>query len=129
MARRTKGFTAKQSARTSRRMQNSTVGSHVSRSSTRGRTRTGSGADSVSFSNSRGQRRAARGQVDALLKLADALIEEGVALDFDQYPYLASATPLSSCLPGWVRRMDHSRQLELLADPGQYARAVPEIEA
>ena len=67
MARRTKGFTAKQSARTSRRMQNSTVGSHVSRTGTRSRTRTGSGADSVSFSSSRGQRRAARGQVDALL--------------------------------------------------------------
>ena len=69
------------------------------------------------------------GKAGELLALADALREEGVELDFDQYPYLASATPLSTCLPGWVRRMDRASQLALLADPGEYARAIPEIES
>ena len=69
------------------------------------------------------------GQAGALLELADALKGEGVELDFDQYPYLASATPLSTCLPGWVRRLPAEGQLALLADPAAYARAIPEIEA
>lgn len=73
--------------------------------------------------------RALWGQAGALLELADALRAGGVELDFDQYPYLASATPLSTCLPGWVRRLDRESQMALLADPAQYARAVPEIEA
>jgi len=67
MALRKKGFSAKQSRRTSRRMQDATVGTHVRRSST---TRTRSNAESVSFSSQRGQRRATRGQVDALLPSA-----------------------------------------------------------
>ena len=69
------------------------------------------------------------GQAGALLELADSLRAEGVQLDFDQYPYLASATPLSTCLPSWVRRMSREDQLKLLAEPSEYARAVPEIEA
>ena len=73
--------------------------------------------------------RALWGRAGELLALADALRGEGVALDFDQYPYLASATPMSTCLPGWVRRMTAQEQLDLLADPERYARAVPEIEA
>lgn len=69
------------------------------------------------------------GQAGALLELADELIRQGVKLDFDQYPYLASATPLNTCLPGWVRRLPPEEQMDLLADPARYARAIPEIEA
>ena len=69
------------------------------------------------------------GQAGQLLELAEELIREGVKLDFDQYPYLASATPLNTCLPDWVRRMTPQQQLDLLADPAAYARAIPEIEA
>ena len=50
-------------------------------------------------------------------------------LTFDQYPYLASATPLSSCLPSWVRKLTHEGQMALLADPAEYAKAIPGIEA
>ena len=54
------------------------------------------------------------GQAGQLLELAEELIREGVKLDFDQYPYLASATPLNTCLPDWVRRMTPQQQLDLL---------------
>ncbi len=69
------------------------------------------------------------GAADRLLEQADALIREGVQLDFDQYPYLASGTPLSTCLPAWVRKLDHAAQLALLEDAAQFAQAAPEIEA
>ena len=69
------------------------------------------------------------GTADRLLEQADALIREGVRLDFDQYPYLASGTPLSTCLPGWSRRLNHGELLALLADPGRFARLAEEIEA
>ena len=69
------------------------------------------------------------GQADALLALADDFIARGVRLDFDQYPYLASATPLSSCLPGHFLRLSHEAQRQVLADPKQYRQLVPEIES
>ncbi len=69
------------------------------------------------------------GKADQLLAQVEALQREGVKIDFDQYPYLASATPLSSCLPSWVRKLDHEGQLALLGDPARYAEAIPGIEA
>ena len=69
------------------------------------------------------------GMADRLLEEADALIREGVQLDFDQYPYLASGTPLATCLPAWSRRLDHGELLSLLNDPGRYAELAREIEA
>ncbi len=69
------------------------------------------------------------GKADELLAMADGVIREGIHLDFDQYPYLASATPLRTCLPGWVRRLSPDEQMALLADPALFARARPEIEA
>ena len=66
-----KGFTAKQSRRTSRRMANSTVGTHVrspqSRSSSARSSRSSANASSISFSNARKQTRAVRGEVDAIV--------------------------------------------------------------
>ena len=62
--RRKKGFTAKQSKRTSRKMSDSTYGTHVDRGShARGRMQN---ASSVSFSNSRAAYRASRGVVDTI---------------------------------------------------------------
>ena len=69
------------------------------------------------------------GSAQRLLEEADAMIAEGVELDFDQYPYLASSTPLSTCLPAWGRRLDRAALAALLADPAQFARMAPEIEA
>ena len=61
---RKKGFTAKQSKRTSRKMSESTYGTHVARGThTRGRAQN---ASSVSFSNSRASSRASRGVVDTI---------------------------------------------------------------
>jgi len=62
--RRKKGFTAKQSKRTSRKMSDSTYGTHVDRGShARGRMQN---ASSVSFSNSRAANRASRGVVNTI---------------------------------------------------------------
>ena len=69
------------------------------------------------------------GMADRLLEAADALIREGVRLDFDQYPYLASGTPLVNCLPAWSRRLDHGELMALLADRRRYAELAGEIEA
>ena len=69
------------------------------------------------------------GKADRLLAQVDTLQKEGVKIDFDQYPYLASATPLGSCLPSWVRKLSHDEQLALLKDPARYAEAIPGIEA
>lgn len=64
-----KGFTASQSKRMSRRMNNATIGSHVQRKSASPRRTSrpaaqNTGTSSVSFSNTRRQQRAARGEVD-----------------------------------------------------------------
>ena len=69
------------------------------------------------------------GKADQLLAQVDGFIREGIHISFDQYPYLASATPLSSCLPAWVRKLSHEEQLKLLADPKRYEEAIPGIEA
>ncbi len=69
------------------------------------------------------------GKADRLLVQVDELISQGVRLTFDQYPYLASSTPLSSCLPSWVRRFSHDEQLAFFRDTARYATAIPEIEA
>lgn len=62
---RKKGFSAKRSHSTSRRMNDSMVGTHVARNR-EGRPQ-GMNASSVSFSNARKGRRAARGEVEALI--------------------------------------------------------------
>ncbi len=59
-----KGFTAKQSKRTSRRMANNTVGTHV-RTTRPDSSR--QNASSLSFSNARKQNRAVRGEVSAIV--------------------------------------------------------------
>lgn len=68
MALRKKGFSASQTKRTSRRMGDSMIGSHVERpSANRGRhaaSRSNTGTNKVDFSDSRRSRRATRGYVD-----------------------------------------------------------------
>jgi N-acyl-D-aspartate/D-glutamate deacylase len=60
-----------------------------------------------------------------------ALIEEaradGVDVTFDQYPYTASSTGLSSIIPRWAQ--EGGRLEERLADPATRARVVDDIEA
>lgn len=64
---RKKGFSASQTKRTSRRMSDSMIGSHVERSASRGRHAAGrpdAGTSKVDFSDGRRSRRATRGYVD-----------------------------------------------------------------
>lgn len=68
--RRKKGFTAKQSKRTSRRMNDSMYGSHVARSANTTRRR--ANASSVSFSNQRATSRASHGMVDTITPVTDS---------------------------------------------------------
>jgi N-acyl-D-aspartate/D-glutamate deacylase len=60
-----------------------------------------------------------------------ALIEEaraeGVDVTFDQYPYTASSTGLSSIIPRWAQ--EGGRLEERLSDPATRARVVDDIEA
>ena len=67
MVGRKKGFSAKQSKRMSRRMSDSTVGTHVERGA---HGRHASNAHSVSFSSSRASSRASRSQVSAMAPLS-----------------------------------------------------------
>jgi len=68
------------------------------------------------------------GEADRLLAQVDSFKKEGIHISFDQYPFLASATSLNSCLPAWVRKMSREEQLKFLADPKRYEEAIPEIE-
>lgn len=58
--------------------------------------------------------------------IADARAE-GVDITFDQYPYTASSTGLSSIIPRWAQEGD--RLEERLRDPGARARIVDDIMA
>lgn len=66
MLKKNKGFSAAQSKHTSRSMNNSTIGTHVTRGGTPRHAR-GMNASSVGFSNSRKKRRAARGIVETVV--------------------------------------------------------------
>lgn len=62
---------------------------------------------------------------DSLKKLEYAA-EQGIKVSYDQYPYIAGSTFLSSLLPIWVHEGGVEDLLERLRDPATRARVVSE---
>ena len=56
------------------------------------------------------------------LKLVEAGRARGVDVTFDQYPYIASSTGLSSYLPAWVQEGGADMLLERICDPETRAK-------
>ncbi len=65
---------------------------------------------------------------EAVLRKLDQARDEGLAISFDQYPYLAGSTMLSVILPPWAHDGGTDRLLERLADPLQRRRMIRDIE-
>lgn len=68
------------------------------------------------------------GRAPDVLAAIDAAIAEGLDVTLDAYPYLSSATYLSSMLPGWAQSEGAPATLALLADPAARARILHELE-
>ncbi len=68
------------------------------------------------------------GRAPEVLAAIDAAIAAGNDVSLDAYPYLASATYLSSMLPGWAQSEGADATIALLADADSRARILYEIE-
>ncbi|SDS00657.1 N-acyl-D-amino-acid deacylase family protein [Microterricola viridarii] len=69
-----------------------------------------------------------RGRAPEVLAAIDAAIAAGGDVTLDAYPYLSSATYLSSMLPGWAQSDGADATLALLADPATRAAILHELE-
>jgi N-acyl-D-amino-acid deacylase len=67
------------------------------------------------------------GRAGESIELMRAAREEGIDITFDQYPYTASSTSLSSIIPRWAQ--EGGRLTERLADPTLRARIVDDMVA
>ena len=67
------------------------------------------------------------GRADESIALMAEARAEGVDITFDQYPYTASSTSLSSIIPRWAQEGD--RLEERLADPATRRRVVADMVA
>ena len=63
------------------------------------------------------------------IELMRAARAEGVDVTFDQYPYTASSTGLSSIIPTWARAGGDQAQRQRLLDPAVRRRAVADMMA
>ncbi|MCI2425701.1 D-aminoacylase [Candidatus Acetothermia bacterium] len=68
------------------------------------------------------------GRVQETLELIERAREEGIDITCDQYPYTASSTSLSACLPPWAHEGGGHRLLERLKDPYERKRITEYIE-
>ena len=67
-------------------------------------------------------------KIGPLLDKLDAARAEGINLHSDRYPYVAAGTELDVVFPDWAGAGGSAAELERLADPGQRARIVEEID-
>ena len=63
------------------------------------------------------------------LERIQAARDQGLTVTQDVYPYTASSTMLTACLPPWVQEGGNTSVLERLADPGQVDRIRDEVDA
>ena len=68
------------------------------------------------------------GKVKQTLRLIESARNEGIDVTCDQYPYTASSTGLSACLPPWVHEGGVERLLERLKDPATRIKIKQDIE-
>lgn len=69
------------------------------------------------------------GGVKAALDQLDQARADGVQVRQDVYPYTASSTMLTACLPPWVQEGGNAAVLARLGDPDQVARIRADVEA
>ncbi len=69
------------------------------------------------------------GKVATTLGLLEAAVDEGLDVTADQYPYVATSTSLSTCLPKWVFEGGPDRALARLRDSGERRTILAEVEA
>lgn len=67
------------------------------------------------------------GKSRTTLKMMERARDRGVDVTFDQYPYSAGATTLTTLLPPWVHDGGKDRLLERLRDPEQRERMMEEV--
>ncbi len=67
------------------------------------------------------------GRMEEVLQRIEAAREEGIDITFDQYPYTAGSTFLSSLLPGWAHEGGPSEMLERIRDEASRKRILEEM--
>lgn len=72
--------------------------------------------------------RAAWGRTREALDLLDRARADGVPATHDMYPYTASSTMLSACLPAWAQEGGDEAVLARLADPDSLARISADVD-
>ncbi len=68
------------------------------------------------------------GKVKQTLRLIETARNEGIDVTCDQYPYTASSTGLSACLPPWVHEGGVEKLLERLEDPSMRIKIRHDID-
>ncbi|WP_205327824.1 amidohydrolase family protein [Glycomyces sp. YM15] len=68
------------------------------------------------------------GRAAELLKLVDKGLDEGLPISLDTYPYLPGMTMLAALLPSWSVAGGYGALQERLADAGNRARIVRELD-
>jgi N-acyl-D-amino-acid deacylase len=81
----------------------------------------------VSHLKASGERNWGR-MVEALERIESARAE-GIDITFDQYPYTAGSTYLSSLLPGWAHEGGPSKMLERIRDEDSRRRIIEEMRS
>ena len=81
----------------------------------------------VQISHHKAASRHAWGLVTESLALIDAARSEGLAVDFDQYPYRASSTNLAIMLPPWAHEAGPPAMTARLRDPAERPRVLDEV--
>ena len=68
------------------------------------------------------------GKISEALRLLRAARSVGVDITFDQYPYTAGSTFLSSILPAWAHEGGASKMMERLRDPETRLRIIEDMK-
>ncbi len=72
------------------------------------------------------------GRADELLARVDLARAQGVRIHFDQYPYCATSSALTSCLPKWAMEGGFAQLVKRLNDPETFAKiaasGMPEMQ-
>jgi N-acyl-D-amino-acid deacylase len=68
------------------------------------------------------------GKVETTLRLLETARAEGLDVTADQYPYVATSTSLSSCLPKWAFEGGHDATMRRLRDPSDRTSLLQSVQ-
>jgi N-acyl-D-amino-acid deacylase len=86
------------------------------------------GGCAVQISHHKACGRSNWGRVQTTLAMLEEAVEEGLDVTADQYPYVATSTGLSTCLPKWVFEGGPPKALQRLRDPETRRQIRSEVE-